>query len=145
MKEYIERDYLVKEAEATLMFRKQFYMDNKYIQDAADTVEWLKYYAPAADVVSKELYKQIKWERDVAIAQLEEYGVSLGEKADVVEVRHGRWVWNENAMDWGIGGWVCSECRAKNDNIPAKPDIHPSAWVGSHYCPHCGALMDKEE
>lgn len=49
-KEYIERDYLVKEAEATLMFRKQFYMDNKYIQDAADTVEWLKYYAPAADV-----------------------------------------------------------------------------------------------
>ena len=51
MKEYIERDYLVKEAEATLMFRKQFYMDKKYIQDAADTVEWLKYYAPAADVV----------------------------------------------------------------------------------------------
>lgn len=65
--------------------------------------------------------------------------------ADVVEVRHGRWEWNENAMDWGLGGWVCSECRAKNDNIPAKPDIHPSAWVGSQYCPHCGCKMDKEE
>lgn len=65
--------------------------------------------------------------------------------ADVEGVRHGRWVWNENAMDWGIGGWVCSECRAKNDNIPAKPDIHPSAWVGSQYCPHCGCKMDKEE
>ena len=64
--------------------------------------------------------------------------------ADVEEVRHGLWVWNENAMDWGIGGWVCSECRAKNDNIPAKPDIHPSAWVGSQYCPHCGSKMDKE-
>ncbi len=63
--------------------------------------------------------------------------------ADVVEVRHGRWEWNENAMDWGLGGWVCSECRAKNDNIPAKPDIHPSAWVGSHYCPNCGCKMDK--
>ena len=41
---------------------------------------------PAADVISKGLYEQIKWERDVALAQLEEYGVSLGEKADVAEV-----------------------------------------------------------
>ena len=65
--------------------------------------------------------------------------------ADVVEVRHGRWEWNENAMDWGLGGWVCSECRAKNDNIPAKPDTNPTAWSGSHYCPNCGAKMDKEE
>lgn len=65
--------------------------------------------------------------------------------ADVVEVRHGRWEWNENAMDWGLGGWVCSECRAKNDNIPAKPDTNPTAWNGSHYCPNCGAKMDKEE
>ena len=65
--------------------------------------------------------------------------------ADVAEVRHAKWVWNENAMDWGLGGWVCSECQAKNDNIPEKPDIHPSAWRGSHYCPNCGAKMDKEE
>lgn len=64
--------------------------------------------------------------------------------ADVVEVKHGRWVWDENAMDWGLGGWVCSECEEKNDNIPAKPDIHPSGWVGSHYCPNCGARMDGE-
>lgn len=109
-KEYIERDYLVKEAEAIFMFRKQARMSGERKEDAAATLEWLKYYAPAADVV---------------------------------EVRHGRWEWNENAMDWGLGGWVCSECRAKNDNIPAKPDIHPSAWVGSQYCPHCGCKMDK--
>ena len=57
---------------------------------------------------------------------------------------HGRWVWDENAMDWGLGGWICSECQEKNDNIPAKPDIHPTAWVGSHYCPNCGAKMDGE-
>lgn len=63
---------------------------------------------------------------------------------DAAPVVHGRWVWNENAMDWGIGGWVCSECKEKNDNIPAKQDIYPSGWVGSHYCPNCGARMDLE-
>lgn len=61
MKEYIERDYLVKEAEAILMFRKQFYMDKKYIQDAAATLEWLKYYAPAANVVEVVRCKDCKY------------------------------------------------------------------------------------
>lgn len=51
MKEYIERDWLVKEAEAVLVFREQHYTDKNRIADAASTVEWLKYYAPAADVV----------------------------------------------------------------------------------------------
>lgn len=51
MKEYIERDYLVREAERTLTFRKQFRMSKERIEDAADTLEWLKFYAPAADVV----------------------------------------------------------------------------------------------
>ena len=51
MKEYIERDYLVKEAEAILMFRKQARMSGERKEDAAATLEWLKYYAPAADVV----------------------------------------------------------------------------------------------
>lgn len=50
-KEYIEREYLVKEAEAVLDFRKKYYTDKDRIADAASTVEWLKYYAPAADVV----------------------------------------------------------------------------------------------
>lgn len=99
----------------------------------------------------KNIYKVLKHdeERRIAEAQLAVITEAIlrvkeAPTADVVEVRHGRWEWNENAMDWGLGGWVCSECRAKNDNIPAKPDIHPSAWVGSHYCPVCGALMDKE-
>lgn len=38
---------------------------------------------PSADVVSREAYDQIKWERDTAIAQLEELGYGLGE-----EIRH---------------------------------------------------------
>ena len=53
--------------------------------------------------------------------------------ADVVEVKHGRWVSNE------LGGYkyafYCSEC----------------GWVDGYpfndrrkYCPHCGAKMDRE-
>lgn len=57
----------------------------------------------------------------------------------------GEWVWDENAMDWGLGGWICSKCQEKNDNIPANPDIYPSGWVGSHFCPNCGADMRGEK
>lgn len=39
---------------------------------------------PTADVVSKGLYDQIKWERDIAIEQLEKLGLSLGQKIDGV-------------------------------------------------------------
>lgn len=40
---------------------------------------------------SKEKYiKQILWERDIAIQQLEEVGVSLGEKMDSVKEARGK-------------------------------------------------------
>lgn len=91
--------------------------------------------APAADVVSKGLYEQIKWERDVALAQLEEYGVSLGEKADVVKVRHGRWVSVQHKL-----ARVCSVC---NRDEPYKfADVDADVY---NYCPNCGAKMDKKE
>lgn len=34
------------------------------------------------EVVSKELYEQVKWERDVALKQLDELGISLGQKIE---------------------------------------------------------------
>lgn len=37
---------------------------------------------PVADVVSKSVYDQVLWERDLAVSQLEELGLSLGEKPD---------------------------------------------------------------
>lgn len=42
--------------------------------------------APTVDAVSRGVHDQVRWERDVAIEQLESYGISLGEKADVVKV-----------------------------------------------------------
>lgn len=42
--------------------------------------------APACDVVSMGVLAQVQWERDVAIEQLNSYGVGFAEKADVVRV-----------------------------------------------------------
>lgn len=36
--------------------------------------------APAVDVVSRDLFEQIKWERDIAMEQLAEHGIPFGAK-----------------------------------------------------------------
>ena len=36
--------------------------------------------APAVDAVSRDLFEQIKWERDIAMEQLAEHGIPLGAK-----------------------------------------------------------------
>ena len=41
-------------------------------------------YKRKEDIVSNGLIEQYKWERDVAIAQLEEIGLSLGQKIEGV-------------------------------------------------------------
>lgn len=62
---------------------------------------------------------------------------------DAVPVRHGKWIYNPNANDWGIGGYVCSECSAKNGNLPSGKVASPMVFVGSKFCPNCGARMDE--
>ena len=37
---------------------------------------------PTADVVSREVVNQIKWERDTAVQQLEELGYGFGERRE---------------------------------------------------------------
>lgn len=66
---------------------------------------------------------------------------------DAEPVRHGKWVWNNDAIDWGIGAWVCSECGGRNENIhAAKPGTvkaytNPYIYAGTKFCPNCGARM----
>ena len=124
-KEYIERKRAIVDACNSLELYPSEYAE---LENALNRI-------PAADVVSKGLYEQIKWERDVALAQLEEYGVSLGEKADVVEVRHGRW--KSTGVLVGLMNFEyfyrCTACGRRGGDTK------------TNYCPHCGALMDKEK
>lgn len=64
---------------------------------------------------------------------------------DAEPVRHGKWIWNENGMDWNIGAWVCSECGMRNENIHSDMKLNPYIWAGTKYCPNCGARMDGGE
>ena len=64
--------------------------------------------------------------------------------ADVAPVKHGKWFWNPNGMDWGLGAWECSECACRNNNLPMSSKMNPLMFSGSKYCPNCGAKMDLE-
>lgn len=88
-------------------------------------------------------------ERAAAIEAIRKYQYPYGVEfllsnipaADVVEVRHGRWLdkgWDGD-FSWQIDGrgscwrvYECSECQCKTS---AKTD----------YCPNCDARMDKED
>lgn len=63
--------------------------------------------------------------------------------ADVVEVVHASWVWNPDGMDWGIGAWVCGECKSRPETWwNTVKECHPLRCSGSRYCGNCGAKMD---
>lgn len=66
---------------------------------------------------------------------------------EAVPVEYAHWEWYEHAYDWNLGGYVCSNCRAKNDNLPGLRDFgvnDPYLYVGSKFCPNCGRRMVKE-
>ena len=59
--------------------------------------------------------------------------------ADVVEVRHGKWVGGINTrlnlpQLSAYDDWHCSECG----------NVYPEIYIGrfGNYCPYCGAKMD---
>ena len=62
--------------------------------------------------------------------------------ADSKPVKHGKWIYNPNGMDFNLGAWECSVCTQKNNNLPCSRNISPYICVGSKYCPNCGAKMD---
>ena len=87
----------------------------------------------------------------------EKYGIQLGDlvdtfsdipAADVVEVRHGRWVFGKDLAD-SFGSinknkyhLYCSECRHQAFNNSDDNDCDFD--MDTPFCPWCGAKMDKE-
>lgn len=81
---------------------------------------------------------------DTSIRQAFEKGFRIGVKKGANTDRpQGKWIWNNDAIDWNIGAWICSNCHARNDNIPHSKKTIPLRWSGSRFCPNCGADMRK--
>lgn len=55
--------------------------------------------------------------------------VVVRKKQSVDPVKHGEWIWVELGKADPDQFWICSEC-------------HEHDFIKSHYCPHCGAIMD---
>lgn len=87
---------------------------------------------PASDVVSREEYEQVRWERDVAIEQLSQIGKSFGEKMDdIATMRYGRWEWlGPNELVRGCMCGTCSVCKVRSKYI-----------TNTAVCPNCGTRM----
>ena len=83
------------------------------------------------DVVSREVFEQVMWERDVALKQLEDLGVGFGEKV------HGRWVDKATGRYGQWQSW-CSVCGKHSGIGGIESNRHKP------YCPNCGAKMDLD-
>ena len=91
--------------------------------------------APAIDAVSREVFEQVQWERDIAIAQLAEYGVGFGEKKkNLVEMKHGQIV---EFIDKEKGKMerIFSCCNTDCTQL--------TMWMSPVFCPNCGAKMGR--
>lgn len=74
-----------------------------------------------------------------------DYILEQGSGGACVAHAHGRWVWDADGVDWGIGEWVCSACGVGPETWwCAQEDVNPYRFSGSRYCPNCGARMDEE-
>ena len=83
---------------------------------------------PSADVVARDCYDRLLAEND--------------ELRKERPVRHGRWIWNQDGMDWGLGAWCCSECGSKAETWWANDSgYNPLHCSGGHFCGNCGAIM----
>lgn len=64
--------------------------------------------------------------------------------ADVVEVRHGKWVETQEPLGWC--NVDCIECSVCHESYiideDSSIDDYECMW---HYCPNCGAKMDGKE
>lgn len=84
------------------------------------------------DLINKSVLDQIKWERDIAISQLNVLGYELGEKPRA-----------EKTAEWNyerFGYRTCSNCGYSN--VGTDDD---GVFIPNNYCPNCGAKMKEEE
>ena len=86
------------------------------------------------EYISKQIFKE-KYLCCGWLPEMSEEEFDAFPAADVVEVRHGRWMDAES--DDGCTVWHCSACSCPVKTIGGYPIYR--------HCPMCGARMDKED
>lgn len=103
-------------------------------------IDWLEYCLeqPSVEAFPKLYVDQLRWERDIALEQLNEIGCDLGmdmteikQKLESVPVVYGEWI-NEYINPYGHPCHCCSVCG-----------FHAS-YQDKNFCPDCGADMRKK-
>ena len=95
--------------------------------------------------LAKDICVLTKWDSEYRHRSIDPGDVREIPAADVAPVRHGRWIWDKDGMDWGIGAWRCSECKAMSPMWWNADKTSPMHKSGHRYCPNCGAHMDLKE
>lgn len=98
---------------------KNFAVPSNELFYAGTVLEYIKD-APTVEAIPKGAYEQVEWERDMAIQQLNDYGVQLGEKADCAKVvrckeclreRHCKFTQYQGMNGYcSLGERICDEC-----------------------------------
>lgn len=92
-----------------------------------------------AEYISKQAFKE-KYLCCGWLPEMSEEEFNSFPAADVVEVRHGRWIPSDMGGGEPDEAYICSECGEPwvlNDGTPEENNMR--------YCPACGARMDKED
>lgn len=87
-------------------------------------------------------YEMFNYDRTTALLGIDpddvDFGVDKIPAAEVVEVRHGRWM-TTDAYPHHLYCSVCYKTYAKNAKWVNELDLP------TNYCPNCGARMGKED
>ena len=85
----------------------------------------------------ENVYGQVKWERDVAISQLEEIGVSLGQKMDDIKALKEKSVAKKvEYFSETFQAYTCPSCETPINNGGMAKGV---------YCKWCGQKFDWSE
>ena len=103
----------------------RIYDGDKWRESVVVISKWLEQ-EPSDDMVSRGVFEQVKWERDVAIEQLKELGYGLGEKP-----RIGHWIDGDDKCP------CCGKSKFEGLDADIWADWQPK------FCPQCGAKMSE--
>lgn len=121
-------------------FNEVFGGQSDFAKDTRGAAQSLIDAQPTVEAVPKTYADQIRWERDIAVKQLNEIGCQFGQKMDEVKkkleavpVVYGEWI-HVPSSDMATGqAYECSNCKKLRYGSFLPP-----------FCQMCGADMRKK-